>query len=411
MSVHIKAGTGFASGKDAGKKAALQALKNAGVKECNFVVVYSSPSLNLKEVVKQVSDVTENAPLFGCTSAGNITEKGLWENSVSVMVVNSSYFRVGVGIGENVRKEPVEAGRKAARQASALLKNDPRIRSLAMFQKPAGEYARLPPFIALTAIDGLSGQEERVLEGIQEGLGFSPIFGGSAGDDLNLKQTMVFCNGEIYSDAVTVALISTDFYTQIGSSHGWVTSNKSVVVTKAKGRKVIEFNGRPAAEEYSRMLGKSQNELIKERNIAFGTGLKYPFGVQDITGKIWLRHPFRVNKDGSIDFFAAIPEKTVLLLMEGTPEGLLHAGSQLAEDVTAELNGKPAVAFVFNCVARKVFLGEKAAEEIRSIYNTVKCPMIGFYTYGEQSPTGSGMSYHKNQTINLLLVSDKLITG
>ncbi|MCD6522591.1 MAG: FIST C-terminal domain-containing protein [Candidatus Diapherotrites archaeon] len=410
MGARIRAGTGTSHGKNAGKKAAKEAMKNAGVNKCNFVVVYASSKYNPQAILDQVVEITGDVPLFGCTTAGNITEKGVHEDAVSVMVVDSNYFRVGVGVGQNVRKRPIDAGRTAAKNAMVSLEEDPRLMSLALFKKKPWEIARFNPYISLTAIDGLSGQEENVLQGIQKVVGSNPIFGGSAGDDLKLEKTFVFCNGKAYTDAVAVAVISTSLRTSFSSKHGWKPMNRTAIVTKAKGRRVFKLDDRPAAEVYAEMIGRNVKELVNEKNIAFTSGLKHPFGVPDITGRLWLRHPMRINKDLSIDFFAEMPVSTIVMVMKGSSDTLLRAGKRVAEEAKKELVGKPECGFIFNCVARKVFMKRNAEREIKEIYKKVKAPLIGFYTYGEQSPTMGGAICHKNQTIHLLLVSDSLIT-
>ena len=413
MGIHIQAGTAWSKAKDAkkaGEAAAKAAMKKAGADSCNFVLVFASSKYAPQKVLDGVTKITKDAPLYGCTTAGEINEKGTHDGSVTVMVIKSKYVRVGVGVATGVRKNPVGAGKKAATNALKALKKEPRLQSLALFKKASWEMVKFHPYICLDAIDGLSGQEESVLDGIIQVMGTNPIIGGSAGDDLKLKKTYQFCNGKAYTDAVVTAVISTDLYTSIVSKHGWKSLSKTVVATKTDGRKLIEINHRPAVEGYAKLLNCDPKKLIKEGTIAFGTGLEYPLAIPDISGESWLRHPFSVEKDGSINFFSRIPKTAVLQLMKGKKEWLIHAGKQLAREAKEKAGGKPACGIMFNCVARKVLLGKGINSEIMEINALLDVPFAGFYTYGEQSPTSRGTNGHKNQTINLLLFADKLIT-
>ncbi len=413
MGIHIQAGTAWSkakSAKKAGEEAAKAAMKRAGADSCNFVLVFASSKYAPQKVLDGVTKVTGNAPLYGCTTAGEINEKGAYDGSVTVMVIKSKYVRVGVGVATGVRKSPAAAGEKAATNALKALKREPRLQSLALFKKSSWEMVKFHPYICLDTIDGLSGQEEDVLNGIMQVMGTNPIIGGSAGDDLKLKKTYQFCNGKAYTDAVVAAVISTDLYTSIVSKHGWKPLSKTVVATKTDGRKLIEINHRPAVEGYAKLLKCDPKKLIQEGTIAFGTGLEYPLAIPDISGEPWLRHPFSVEKDGSIDFFSRIPKTAVLQLMKGKKEWLIQAGEQAAREAKRKAGGTPACGIMFNCVARKALLGKQAGTEIKEISKLLNAPFAGFYTYGEQSPTSRGANGHKNQTINLLLFADKLIT-
>ena len=96
--------------------------------------------------------------------------------------------------------------------------------------------------------------------------------------------------------------------------------------------------------------------------------------------------------------------------MKGKKEWLIQAGKRLAREAKKKVSGKPACGIMFNCVARKALLGKEANIEIGGIDKLLDVPLAGFYSYGEQSPTRRGTIGHKNQTINLLLFADKLIT-
>jgi FIST N domain. len=69
-------GTGIAKGENSfevGKLAAQQAISKIK-REVNLSIVFSSSKYNYNEVVKGVRAITD-APLIGCSTAGEFTEK------------------------------------------------------------------------------------------------------------------------------------------------------------------------------------------------------------------------------------------------------------------------------------------------------------------------------------------------
>ncbi len=368
-------------------------------------LVFSSSRYNPKKLLEGVKAVLGPVPLAGCTTAGEITPAGPLEGSVAVMVISADIARAGIGLGKNVKKKPREAGREAASSA---------IRDLgypALYLTSPGLGAKRRghvPFFVLMFPDGLSGQEEEVIEGMKDVLGgFFPIVGGSAGDDLKLKRTYQFCTDGAFTDSVACALVATNNPVGFSSKHGWRPLDRLALVTKSSGRVVEKLNHRPAAEVYAEML-KISFEDLQEGVLAWEKGLSNPLGMPDLSGEIWLRHPQALLKDGSISFFSRVPEGVALRLMDGRREDLIKAAVDAASEAM-EKCGKPReveAAIVFNCVARYKLLGpEGAREELRELRKVIgDAPMVGFYTYGEQGFTEGGPVGHRNQTVTICLI-------
>ena len=63
---------------------------------------------------------------------------------------------------------------------------------------------------AVLLIDGLAGLEEPILSAIVRELGDIPLVGGSAGDNLRFKETVVFHEGAFFAESAVLALIHTE---------------------------------------------------------------------------------------------------------------------------------------------------------------------------------------------------------
>ena len=66
---------------------------------------------------------------------------------------------------------------------------------------------------------------------------------------------------------------------------------------------------------------------------------------------------------------------------------------------------EPALALVFDCMARKIALGARYKEEVRATFDRLgpDIPKIGFHTFGELSPV-DGVTMHHDETFTLALL-------
>jgi len=117
---------------------------------------------------------------------------------------------------------------------------------------------------ACMLIDGMSVREEPVTHALQYALGKIPLFGGSAGDDLNFAKTHVYCDGRFHSDSTVLILVNTSLPFKIFKTQHFVSTDERLVVTEAgpARRSVNEINGLPAAAEYARLIGVTCMSLL-----------------------------------------------------------------------------------------------------------------------------------------------------
>ena len=115
----IQAGVGKSSQKDAyeaGFEACKQALEKSGEDKADLLVVFSSVSLDPEQIIRGVREAGNNAPIIGCTDAGNITNQGPSKNSVGVMAISSDQLKFYTGLGENIKGGAREAGQAVAKE-------------------------------------------------------------------------------------------------------------------------------------------------------------------------------------------------------------------------------------------------------------------------------------------------------
>jgi hypothetical protein len=103
--------------------------------------------------------------------------------------------------------------------------------------------------------DGLTYDIDNFFAGLEGDLPserFLPIWGGGAGNNLNLgKPTYQYCDDEVVSDGVSYALLSGEAQTAWAISHSVIPIGGARRVTRCKGNIIYEIDGKPAAEVLS----------------------------------------------------------------------------------------------------------------------------------------------------------------
>ena len=166
-SMAISAGVGLSTHNDsyqAGYESCKIAIEKSGSQKADLTIVFASVSFNQDEVIKGVREASNNAPLVGCSDAGEITNAGPTKNSVGVMAIASDQVDFYVGLGKDVRKGAREAGRAVAKEVKEKSK------------EPLKAFIMFP--------DVLTGNGADIVRGVLDVLGeHAVVVGGAAGDD------------------------------------------------------------------------------------------------------------------------------------------------------------------------------------------------------------------------------------
>jgi hypothetical protein len=220
---------------------------------------------------------------------------------------------------------------------------------------------------------------------VQSALGEIPLIGGSAGDGLEFGHTYVYRDGAFRSDSAVIAVVETVLpFTTFKTQH-FISTDDRVVVTEAdpEHRVVGEINGRPAAEDYARLIGADVEQLDA------GSFAAQPMVVL-IDGTDYVRSIQKVNPDGSLTFFCAIEEGLVLRAARcgDLVADLEDAFAQLRDEI-----GEPQLVIGCDCILRKLEVVQRGIEDrVATLFRENN--VIGFNSYGEQYG-----GVHVNQTL------------
>jgi len=311
-----------------------------------------------------------DCPMLGCTTSGEIASHGMLEGTIVAMAFDTEHLASVATARVDDIQSPSDLKRAYARLVDTVA---------------ADSMATSDEFLGIVLQDGLSGAEERVMS-LLSSLTNIPFVGGSAGDDGRFDKTYVSVNGDAFTGSAALALLRLKKPYRVLKTQSFDVTDAVLTVTEVDeaARRVLGFNGRPAAEEYARALSVTIEELPRHFQA-------HPLGV--IAGdEPFVRSPQRVQ-GSDVLFYCNVKEGMQLRLLKArdivteTEKALTEAARQLGH-VEALVN--------FNCIQRKLELEQtQRLGDYGALFHRFKC--IGFSTYGE--------SYigHINQTSVMLL--------
>ena len=401
-----KLATGISKGEDSetvAKEAVSQAKAKLDGDQVDLAMVYCSSKYDYKKVVNAVRASTNKAPLIGCSTAGEFTEKKVEKGGIAVGLISSDVIKFFTAMAEGLREDPELV-----------------VRSLA--NKLPGKVEGYPNLTAILLVDGLAcmGEEIAVLVSQvfeQAFVGKVRFVGGAAGDDMQLKETFVFSGDNVATNSACVCLLASKMPLFTGVKHGHTPLSRPLKITRAKGNILYEVDGRPAWEvwkeetaETARKRGIEIEQLKTPAEFAqFFTN--YILGLAtEKEGEYKIRWPSGINDDGSLIFTCGIAEGAVFRIMDGSN---LEKQINAVEEATriakrnAENAGHSDFAgvIVFDCAVRQIMLGDRFSEAVDRFKKVLPgVPILGWETYGEiRLEPGQFSGFHNTTSVILLI--------
>ena len=332
-----------------------------------FVLAFVSGAHDMGIVARTLRDQLNGIPVFGCSTAGQITDVGYDRDAVLLVIFPKQHFRCSsLLIAPLVPLSAAQIATDAQRQARNF--------------RPTAGWSRL----GLIFSDGLSRQEDLLASILETVLDDMMIFGGSAGDNLRFEETFVLHEGEAHQNAAVLLYLETDLpFASISIDH-FLPSGSQIVITDAdpEARKVFEINGAPAAQEYARLVGCAVDDLSPE------IFAENPLLV-NFSDTHYVRGISDADDTGALSFLAAIDDGLIMTLGKGQEIlQTLNNGLTLHDPQGAP----PDFILGFDCILRKLEIEQKSmADEVSEIF--CRSRVFGFNTYGEQH-----CGVHMNQT-------------
>jgi hypothetical protein len=356
------------------RAAAAEAVRTAlgplGGAAPTFGVLFASAKHDLAAALDEAQKAAPGAALFACTTAGEITERGLTRGNLAAMMVAAEDTTVDLAVVGGVKKDPAEAARKlcagfagTARRAGA-----------------AGQAMST----SVILVDGLNGAGEALVNEVLDATRtFQQVVGGAAGDDGAFKATQVGARGQVAADGAAVLHAFSRKPWGVGVDHGLRPNSARMRVTRASANVVEQIDGRPAFDVYKEFAAARGVSLTPENAGAFLIANELGIHVFDELRRA--RAPLAVGANGSLTCAAEIPEGASVSILDGEPASMVAAARRAAEEACRNLGGNRAAGvLLFDCVCRGMILDGGFGQEIeavRSVFPDV--PVAGLLTYGE----------------------------
>ena len=347
--------------------AVAEALDRAAI---GHLIVFFSPVYEAEPLTAALAAQFPGVGLTGCSTSGGISPAGSIDRGLVAIAFPRQGFRIVSGLLTDIARLDVEGAAATVRSLRRTLDAG----------RPDGGGHRF----ALSLIDSLANAEETVVSAAAWALDGIPLIGGSAGDYLAFRSTVLMHEGRLCRDAAVILLVETDFPIRIFKSDNFEPTARKFVVTAAReeARRVVELNAEPAAREYAMAVG------LDPENLSPMSFAAYPLAVK-IGGEYYCRSISRVEPDGSLTFFCAVGEGVVMTLAQ--PRDIVEATRAELEHLDAALGGLDLV-IGFDCVFRRLDAeSRQVRHRIAELYRLYG--VVGFETYGEQY-----RSMHLNQT-------------
>jgi len=359
--------------------------------ESTLILVFSSPAyIDNSEPFKELAKHYPKSKIIGGSGAGEISGSNVSDNSISVAVAKFEKTKL------KIIKTPLSSAASSYEVgkviASELYQDD--LRSIFIIS------------------EGLNVNGSELVKGLntsrKEGV---IITGGLTGDGSRFQKTWSVCNGEILTDHVIgVGFYGDNIQIGHGSKGGWDIFGPERIITKSHDNILYELDNKPALQLYKTYLGERASELP-------ASGLLFPLSIRcnEEGSNPVVRTILAINEDDqSLIFAGDMPTGYSAQLMRANFDRLITAADEVGNIASKMLSGadakklSPILTIAISCVGRRLLLGDRIEEETEAILESMPAntQQVGFYSYGEISPSGIGDCYLHNQTMTLTTISE-----
>lgn len=353
--------------------------------DANWVLVFGSVNrFNERGFAKTLRKRYPEAHIIGCTTSGEITSDGVYDDSVHITAMKWERSTL------RFISKPVNSMEQ----------------SHALGAQIAGELRMDDLKGVFVLSDGLNVNGSELVQGLQEVLPNVPITGGLAGDDAQFSKTLLL-NDDKISDRVVVAvgIYGNDAIVTSGALGGWKPYGPPRQITRSNKNVVYELDSKPALPLYKMYIGYYANELP-------ASGLNFPFAIMDEKNVNVIRTLLSVNeKENSLTFAGNINQGSTVRFLKSDHDSLVMGASEAARQILQKdvnINDK-ALAICVSCVGRKLVMESQVADEVFAVQRLLglQTGITGFYSNGEIcSGEDDSHSQLHNQTMTIAYLSE-----
>jgi len=357
-------------------------------KDADLIILHASIGHDFQEMVNQAHEMAPNARIVAASCCGVVGREGVSESmkDMALMAVKGKEFAVA-NIDGLTGKNSYE---KSLELAHSLKSQQPGINMVYFLGS------------------GIDIANDLCIKAFEEVLGeHVTIFGATSSDNMKGVISYQAVDQKVTEHgAYAVGFCDPTLTVDTQATHRFVAIGEPLVVTKADGHIIKEFNGKPAWEEYTRRLGLTTAATCGDTIPIGALGEKLSPALAKEYGN---EHLLRVvtKHDGNDMYYATtIAEGTELWLTTRDEDLIFTEMDRLVKEMNERNAGKkPVAVFHADCLARGRFLFNRIIkDELVSkmqypFYQEGSCPpWLGMYGFGEIARLGGKNIYHNYTT-------------
>jgi len=332
----------------------------------DLLLFFGSPSmLKNSSTVEHFRDLYPNAIITGCSTAGEIADVNVFDNT---LVATAIKFKSTKVVYNSIHINAVAESRTAGKE---------------LIQK--FDFNGLQHIFVLS--DGLNVNGSELVAGIREALPRKVnVTGGLAGDGADFNNTYVIGNKNLVQSKIVTALgfYGDNIKISYGSLGGWDSFGIERQVTKSEANVLFEIDNMPALELYESFLGDKAKDLP-------ASGLLFPLSMRTSSDEEpVVRTILAIDREAqSLTFAGDLPEGSSVKFMKANVDRLINGAENAANVSLTPLEGsKVEFAILISCVGRKLVLKQLVEEEVEAVKDVFgeQVTLTGFYSYGEIAP-------------------------
>lgn len=325
--------------------------------------------------------------IFGATTSGEFISGEIGEGSIAVMLLDMdpAYFEVMF----------LETGDNSAFEISKQLG----VEGKKIFLNPA----------FIIASGWLHTDGEQIVAGIEDGFGSEvTVFGGMAGDDLMLREPLVFTYGKSSVTGLLAIIIDEDKIDIKGiATCGWKPVGTTKTVTKSSGNIVYTIDDRPALDLVMKYLGL-EIDLESGTDVVTNIGAYYPLQLERENAVPVMRTAMYGNKeDRSLICAGNVPQGAKVRFSLPPDFDVIDKVVADCTELKDEKQNETDAIIMFSCISRYLSFGVMTSEEIEQVINAWNAPMVGFFSYGEFGKSKNGKHEFHNNTCCVVVLKEK----
>jgi hypothetical protein len=277
--------------------------------------------------------------------------------------------------------------------------------------RDAGRFGETPTLVWMSSAPG---DEEDVIAGIQDVVSdTTPIVGGSAADNEIAGQWRMSDGKKALSQGIVLSVLFPTGKVGAAFHSGYTPTARSGRITGCDGRRLLEIDGRPAAEVYVEWTaGAVEIPKTGVENVLMSTSL-WPLGrtMSRLGGAdvYILSHPETIRADGSMTLFTRVAEGDEVVLMSGTIDTVINRPVLVAQAAArvGEIEPDDVAGMILVFCAGCMLTVQAQMDQVRvSLAKALPgVPMIAAFTFGEQGPAVASHNRHGNLMISSVVFS------